>query len=81
MTALRKELHDYVDRVDESFLRVLKAMIKEHLRNAEDELDLSAGDLKEIDQRKKLLLSGKDKGVDAYSISKIIRAEIKKRRK
>lgn len=82
MTALRKELHEYVDRVDENFLRVLRAMIKEHLKTKpEEEVVLSNADLKEISRRKSDLVSGKDPGIEADELSKNIRSLLKKRRK
>lgn len=37
MTALRKELHEYANRSDENFMRVLRAVIEEHLKTKPEE--------------------------------------------
>lgn len=76
---LRKKLHDYVDQVDPDFLRVLNAMIEEHLRNQSNEIVLSDEDMQEIERRKAAMLSGEDKGVDAWELSKQIRSELGKK--
>jgi hypothetical protein len=75
---LRKKLHDYVDQVDPDFLRVLHAMIEEHLRNQSNEIVLGDDDLEEIERRKAAMLSGEDKGIEAWELSKQIRNELGK---
>lgn len=76
---LRKKLHDYVDQIDPDFLRVLHAMIEEHLRNQNNEIVISDDDLEEIKRRKEAMLSGEDKGIDAWELSKQIRSELRKK--
>ncbi len=74
---LRKKLHDYLDHVDPDFLLVLNAMIEEHLCNQGNEIVLSDEDMQEIERRKAAMLSGEDKGVDAWELSKQIRNDLR----
>jgi hypothetical protein len=50
--ALREHLHQYIEHADESFLRVVKAMMDEHFRvQQEQDIELTAEQKQELDER------------------------------
>ena len=50
-TAIRKNLHKYVDSIDDSFARVMHAMVQEYISSYQCNTALTANQEKELSKR------------------------------
>ena len=50
-TAIRKNLHKYIDTVDDSFARVMHAMVQEYISSFQSDTQLTIAQEKELDKR------------------------------
>ena len=50
-SAIRKNLHKYVDTVDDSFARVMHAMVQEYLSSFKGDITLTPAQERELDRR------------------------------
>ena len=60
-SALRKQIHEYVDQVDEHLLTIVHQLLEREIYS--DDIELSEADLRLIEKRKAEMRSGKVKGV------------------
>lgn len=50
-STIRKNLHKYVDSVDDSFARVMHAMVQEYLSSFQADVSLTTAQEKELEKR------------------------------
>ena len=50
-STIRKNLHKYVDSVDDSFARVMHAMVQEYLSSFQEDFTLTTAQEKELEKR------------------------------
>ena len=79
--ALRKQAHELIDQVDDDFLHLLNQLLNDRIRVSQPVIELSADELKELERRKMLMRSGKDKSQDAEKSVKAVRDYVKKHSK
>lgn len=77
--ALRKQAHELIDQVDDDFLLLLNQLLNDRIRVSQPVIELSAAELDELERRKMLMRSGKDKSLDAEKSVKAVRDYVKKR--
>jgi len=78
-SALRKQVHQYIDQVDDSILEIVHRLLEREVSLSE--YDLTSEDKKIIDKRIADYKSGNDKGIPASTASKNIRAKLKQGKK
>ncbi|HXL56598.1 MAG TPA: hypothetical protein VN958_10095 [Chitinophagaceae bacterium] len=58
---IREKLHQYVDKSDEKFLKLMYALAKEYHEDDDFEYEFTEEDIKAFDERRKKRLSGENK--------------------
>lgn len=76
---LRKDIDAMLDIVDEQLLHIIHQLLEREVQLAE--FELSAEDLRIIEQRRADFRSGKDKGVTHEELMKRLRETIEKARR
>lgn len=79
--ALRKQTHELIDQVDDDFLLLLNQLLNDRIRVSQPAIELSTDELKELERRKMLMRSGKDKSLEAEKSVKAVRDYVKKHSK
>ena len=74
-SVMRKQVHKYVDQVDENILAIVHQLLEREVSMYEYEL--TAADKRIIEKRVADFDSGKDKGIPAATVSRKIRAKLK----
>jgi len=57
-TKIREKLHDYIERGDDRFLKIVYAMAKEYLEGEPSQYELSDEQVKVLNERRQRYLSG-----------------------
>jgi hypothetical protein len=71
-TAIRQQLHEYVDNSDDKLLKLMLALAREYNDEAELEYQFNDEDIKLLDERREKRLSGESKVYSWEEAKKII---------
>ena len=75
--AIKKEMHHAIDLIeDKDFLKAINILLNE--KSKEYEYDLSAAEKKELDNLRKLHISGKSKSYTVAEVRKNVHNKLKK---
>lgn len=77
-SALKKKLHEYIDRSDEKILKAVYTILESNMVASEPSSEYTSDQLKELNKRRKDHLSGKSK---SYSFEEIKKYAVSKQKK
>ena len=69
---IREQLHQYIDKGDEKFLRLMYALAKEYNDKDDFEYEFTEDDIKAFDERRAKRLSGESKTYNWQEAKEII---------
>jgi hypothetical protein len=69
---IREQLHQYIDKGDEKFLRLMYALAKEYNDEDDFEYEFTEDDIKAFDERRAKRLSGESKTYNWQEAKEII---------
>ena len=77
-SALKKNLHDYIDSMDENFLKVMHAMAKEYMATYNEPLSLTTEQIADLKKRIARHKSGESRSYSWAETKALARNRMKK---